>query len=92
MIDAGADAVVGGHPHVTQNIDIYKGKPIFYSLGNFVFNGFDTEESQTGWALELVFDSNKKITWTIHVAKLDKNGVPKYAGILKKQEIDKILK
>ena len=92
MIDAGADAVVGGHPHVTQNIDIYKGKPIFYSLGNFVFNGFDTEESQTGWALELVFDSNKQITWTIHVAKLDKNGVPQYAGILTKQEIDKILR
>ena len=92
MIDAGADAVVGGHPHVTQNIDIYKGKPIFYSLGNFVFNGFNTEESQTGWALELVFDANKKITWTIHVAKLDKNGIPKYAGVLPQQEIDKILK
>lgn len=92
MIDAGADAVVGGHPHVTQNIDMYKGKPIFYSLGNFVFNGFDTEESQTGWALELVFDANKKATWTIHVAKLDKNGIPRYAGVLAKHEIDKILK
>ena len=35
-IDAGADMVAGHHPHVTQPIEVYKGKPIFYSLGNFV--------------------------------------------------------
>jgi poly-gamma-glutamate synthesis protein (capsule biosynthesis protein) len=35
MIDAGADAVIGGHPHVTQEVDIYLGKPIIYSVGNF---------------------------------------------------------
>lgn len=37
-IDAGADAVIGSHPHVLQGIEYYKGKPIFYSLGNFIFN------------------------------------------------------
>lgn len=37
-IDAGADAVIGSHPHVLQGIEYYEGKPIFYSLGNFVFN------------------------------------------------------
>ena len=36
-IDAGADIVVGSHPHVLQGIEYYKGKPIIYSLGNFVF-------------------------------------------------------
>ena len=36
-IDAGADLVIGRHPHVLQGIEYYKGKPIFYSLGNFVF-------------------------------------------------------
>lgn len=36
-IDAGADLVVGSHPHVLQNIEYYKGKPIVHSLGNFVF-------------------------------------------------------
>lgn len=36
-IDAGADLVVGSHPHVLQGIEYYKGKPIVYSLGNFVF-------------------------------------------------------
>ncbi len=37
LIDAGADAVIGHHPHVPQPIEIYNGKPIFYSLGNFAF-------------------------------------------------------
>ncbi len=36
-IDAGADLVVGSHPHVLQGIEYYQGKPIVYSLGNFVF-------------------------------------------------------
>ncbi|HTN70820.1 MAG TPA: CapA family protein, partial [Methylomirabilota bacterium] len=33
----GADLVAGSHPHVVQAIEIYKEKPIFYSLGNFIF-------------------------------------------------------
>ena len=36
-INAGADLVIGAHPHVLQGIEYYKGKPIVYSLGNFVF-------------------------------------------------------
>ena len=37
FVDAGADLVVGAHPHVVQEHEIYKGKAIFYSLGNFMF-------------------------------------------------------
>jgi len=37
LIDAGADAIVGHHPHVYQGIEIYKNRPIVYSLGNFLF-------------------------------------------------------
>lgn len=36
-IDAGADLVIGSHPHVLQGIEYYQGKPIVYSLGNFIF-------------------------------------------------------
>ncbi|MGL4368851.1 MAG: CapA family protein, partial [Spirochaetota bacterium] len=36
VIDAGADAVIGHHPHIPQGIEIYKGNPVFYSLGNTV--------------------------------------------------------
>ena len=35
---ARADAVIGAHPHVLQGIEYYQGKPIFYSLGNFIFS------------------------------------------------------
>ena len=37
MIDAGADIVVGSGPHVLRGIEVYRGKPIFYSLGDFIF-------------------------------------------------------
>lgn len=39
FIDLGADAILASHPHVPQGIENYKGKPIFYSLGNFFFEG-----------------------------------------------------
>ena len=38
LIDYGADVVIASHPHVTQGIEMYDGKPIFYSLGNFIFD------------------------------------------------------
>ena len=38
FIDAGADLIIGGHPHVLQGMEMYEGKWIFYSLGNFIFD------------------------------------------------------
>lgn len=38
FVDAGADLVIGAHPHVVQNVEEYKGKAVFYSLGNFMFD------------------------------------------------------
>lgn len=37
MIDAGADMVVGHGPHILRGVEVYKGKPIFYSMANFIF-------------------------------------------------------
>ena len=42
-IDAGADAVIGAHPHILQGIEYYEGKPILYSLGNFWFDDYDID-------------------------------------------------
>ncbi len=77
MIDSGADAVVGGHPHVTQDIEIYQGKPIFYSLGNFVFDGFHDEDTRTGWLLRLKLASDGLMDWHLVEAKIDRQGVPR---------------
>jgi poly-gamma-glutamate synthesis protein (capsule biosynthesis protein) len=77
MIDAGASMVVGSHPHVTQGAEIYRGKPIVYSLGNFVFNGFDTEATTTGWLLEASVNKTGITNWRTRVVRLAANGVPR---------------
>ncbi len=76
MIDAGADAVVGGHPHVTQDVEHYKGKPIIYSLGNFLMDGFEDEDTTTGWVLLLELDRHGVRRWDTRVARLDSEGIP----------------
>lgn len=56
MIDAGADAIVGSHPHVLQGMEYYQGKPIIYSLGNFWFN----EKTMYTCLYELKIDTTTK--------------------------------
>ena len=48
LIDYGADAVLASHPHCPQGWEEYKGKPIFYSLGNFFFNSKE-DASYRAW-------------------------------------------
>ena len=76
MIDAGADAVVGGHPHVTQDVEQYRGKPIIYSLGNFVFDGFSSVDNNTGWLLRLELDRQGVRAWRTTVAHIGREGIP----------------
>lgn len=47
MIDYGVDLAIGGHPHVLQPVEEYKGKKILHSLGNFCFGGSRSEENRT---------------------------------------------
>jgi poly-gamma-glutamate synthesis protein (capsule biosynthesis protein) len=76
LIDEGAAAVVGGHPHVTQGAEIYRGRPIVYSLGNFVFDGFDYPEAQRGWLLRLTLDQSGVAAWETLAAQIDDDGTP----------------
>jgi poly-gamma-glutamate capsule biosynthesis protein CapA/YwtB (metallophosphatase superfamily) len=76
MIDAGADAVVGGHPHVTQGAEVYRGKPIIYSLGNFVFDGFEAPEAKLGWLLRMEIDQGGVSSWLTIAARMDEEGTP----------------
>ena len=60
IIDAGADLIIGHHPHVVQEVGIYKNKLIFYSLGNFVFDQYFSKDTQQGLAVGLeVYPSQK---------------------------------
>ncbi len=57
-IDWGADLVLGHHPHVLQELEIYKGRLIAYSLGNFVF-GSESNRTNTSMILLLTFLDKK---------------------------------
>lgn len=76
MIDAGADAVVGAHPHVVQDAEVYRGKPIVHSLGNFVFDGFESLELRTGWMLFFTVDRSGVRAWHVEPVRTDVEGVP----------------
>ena len=76
MLDAGASAVIGSHPHVTQGAEVYRGKPIIYSLGNFVFDGFHDPETTTGWLLRLKVTGRGVVRWDTVIARLDAQGTP----------------
>lgn len=80
MIDAGADAVIGGHPHVLQNVEHYKGRPIVYSLGNFVFDGFDKPVTTTGWLLQLQVSRSGAQSWQAYTVRMDTTGTPHPVG------------
>ena len=54
-IDAGADMVIGNHAHWAGAVQVYKGKPIWYALGNFVFDQTWSEPTMEGITLELTF-------------------------------------
>lgn len=56
FVDAGASIVIGSHPHVVQEHEIYQGKDIYYSLGNFVFDQYFTEEVRSGLLVRATFD------------------------------------
>ena len=76
LIDEGASLVVGSHPHVTQGAEIYRGKPIVYSLGNFVFDGFDYANGRRGWLLRLQIDRDGVQHWATLAADIDSTGTP----------------
>ncbi|MCK9251523.1 MAG: CapA family protein [Clostridiales bacterium] len=49
LIDIGADAVIGMHPHCPQGYEVYEGKPIVYSTGNFLFGNVSLPDPQNPW-------------------------------------------
>jgi hypothetical protein len=55
IIDAGADMIIGNHAHYAAAMEVYEGKPIWYALGNFVFDQTWSEPTMEGITLELTF-------------------------------------
>jgi poly-gamma-glutamate capsule biosynthesis protein CapA/YwtB (metallophosphatase superfamily) len=71
LIEAGADVVIGHHPHVVQSIEFHGGKPIFYSVGNFVFDQTSRKEC-SAIVVQLIFDSAGLDRLLIHPLFIDR--------------------
>ncbi len=76
FVDSGADMIWGQHPHVVENSEIYNGKPIYYSLGNFVFDQYWSTETQKGLVVVAKFEDGEITTAEIPVDLVNK-GEPK---------------
>lgn len=61
LTKAGADIVVGHHPHWVQDEEVVNGKPVFYSLGNFVFDQMWSQKTKEGLAIRLTFRDGELI-------------------------------
>ena len=75
LTDAGADAVIGHHPHVLQPVEFSGGRLVAYSLGNFVWHPRWGITGETG-VLQIDFDADEIVGWTFHPHLLDDHGAP----------------
>ncbi len=77
-IDSGADVVFGHHPHVLQGIEIYRGKIVAYSVGNFVYDRYRTKTGEA-YLLKFKFSSGKFSEIEIVPLSISLSGQPKIA-------------
>ena len=75
LFDAGADAVIGHHPHVLQPVEHTGEKLVAFSLGNFIWEPRQNMGGETG-VLQIDFDGDRVVGWTLHPHLLDDDGVP----------------
>jgi poly-gamma-glutamate capsule biosynthesis protein CapA/YwtB (metallophosphatase superfamily) len=75
FIDRGADLIIGTHPHVIQGKEEYKGKMIYYSLGNFIFDQYFDPRTQKGLVIKATIGpGNGAISFEEKRVKLMKSG------------------
>ena len=83
LVDAGADLIIGAHPHRVQGVEFYKGKPIFYSLGNFQFDSNPPGDESVIAKITYKDGSNDPAEVSVIPVIIEKGGYPR---ILKAKE------
>src|SRR4030043_587391 len=83
FIDAGADAVIGTHPHVIQMSEEYNGKKIYYSLGNFVFDQYFQKETMEGLGVEITINPDGTMEYSEVKFEMTKKGQQKMFDLKK---------
>ena len=79
MVEAGADVIAGHHPHWVQNMEYIDGKPVFYSLGNLVFDQMWSEETKKGELGILTYSSGKLVKVEEKKIYIKEIGTPEFA-------------
>jgi len=86
-IDNGAKIVIGHHPHVIEDTEVYKGGYIAYSLGNFIFDQGFSESTMEGMFLEIKLGSDGNMTIKKNIVKLNKFFQPEKVIIGKEEKV-----
>lgn len=71
FIDCGADIVVGHHPHIIQPLEVYRGRPIFYSVGNFAFGSGNSRAESLLLCVRFVGDDTEVDIYPVYVQNRD---------------------
>lgn len=82
-IDAGADLVLGHHPHVAQPVETYRNRPIFYSLGNCIFDKSGDHQGNGQLALIRLSKSGVTIEQQVPLQINDARPAPDFAKLLR---------
>jgi poly-gamma-glutamate synthesis protein (capsule biosynthesis protein) len=88
LVEAGADLVVGNHTHVIQAYQDVEGVPVFYGLGNFVFDQSWSEEHSQGVILQVTFEGVQLAGYELIPTRVDRDGHVTIAG---PEEAEKVL-
>lgn len=88
FIDAGADIIIGHHPHVVQDVQIIKGKPVFYSLGNFIFDQYFDTSVQEGLLLSMTREGEDIVIGLIPLTMTTQKASPQ---IMDKEQAKKFM-
>lgn len=77
-INGGADLVIGEHPHWAQSVEIYRGKPILYSLGNLIFDQPGSLATQQGMVAKITATNGKIKAINLLPVKIDYAAQPRF--------------
>ncbi len=80
-IEAGADVVIGHHPHWIQDTEEYQGKYIFYSLGNLIFDQNWSQETSQGLVVSLEIVNNQVVKVILRPVVIEENFRPRFANL-----------
>jgi poly-gamma-glutamate capsule biosynthesis protein CapA/YwtB (metallophosphatase superfamily) len=77
-VDLGVDVVLGNHPHWFQSVEIYNGKPIAYSHGNFIFDQMWSTETRQGVVGEYIFVGSTLVDVVYHPVLIEEYSQPRW--------------